>query len=508
VRPLDAAARKKERIAMLTRERRSMAALDCAIPDSLHRALDARSRASGESVDHVVRAALADDLLVACVQREVDLPLPAGEPRVPGGGSVARSASRPRAGGALGVEGRGPTPLERCAAAANRVASMSAALRLAILGTRGVPAAYGGFETFAEQLSTRLAARGHDVTVFGREGNVPARLHLARWRGVRVVVLPAPRSKHLETVLHTLRAARVAAREGFDVVFLCNSANFLALPLLRAGGARTALLIDGIESARRKWGLAGRSFYRIAERIGPRLADATIADCDVIRRIYQARGAPRVERIAYGAEPPRATGTAALERIGIRPGGYVLYVSRLEPENNADVVIEAYRRARPARDLVVVGDAPYADAYKARLRDLAAGDPRIHFTGYLFGEGYDELRAHAALYVQATDVGGTHPALLEAMAARLPIVANDIPEHREVLGDAGWYYPRNSAHGLAALLRELLGAAAESPGAGEGERAALRAERARAAQERVRGRYDWDRVTAAYEDLARRLTAT
>jgi len=377
-------------------------------------------------------------------------------------------------------------------------------LRISILGTRGIPAAYGGFETFAEQLSVRLAARGHDVTVHGRAGSVDPALHLARHRGVRLVVLPAPRSKYLETVAHTLRAARVAARERHDFVLLCNSANFLALPLLRASGARTALAIDGIESSRRKWGLPGRAFYRVAERVGPRLADATIADCDVIRRIYAARGAPRVEMISYGAEPPRSTGTAALERLGVRPGGYVLYVSRLEPENNADVVIRAWRNIRPEPDLVVVGDAPYADAFKSRLRALAAGEPRIHFAGFLFGEGYDELRSHAALYVQATDVGGTHPALLEAMAAGLPIVANDIPEHREVLGDTGIYYALNSPDDLARRMRELVG----GPTPEERERrAARRGMLGRAARERVRRLYDWEDVASRYEALARRLCA-
>ncbi len=377
-----------------------------------------------------------------------------------------------------------------------------APLRLAILGTRGIPAAYGGFETFAEQLATRLATRGHDVTVYGRAGSVDPALHLQRWRGVRLVVLPAPRSKHLETVAHTLRAARHAARERFPFVLLCNSANFPALPLLRSSGARTALAIDGIESSRRKWGLAGRLFYRVAERLGPRLADAVVADCEVIRQVYLARGARRVEMISYGAQAPASSGTETLARLDVEPGRYVLYVSRLEPENNADVVIRAYRTAGVPFGLVVVGDAPYAEAYKARLHELAAGDPRIRFTGYLFGRGYDELRSHAALYVQATDVGGTHPALLEAMAAGLPIVANDIPEHREVLGEAGWYYPCNSADDLAARLRALLGAGNAASGAAAERK---RAERGEQARRRVGELYDWEAVTSAYEGLARRL---
>jgi glycosyltransferase involved in cell wall biosynthesis len=368
-------------------------------------------------------------------------------------------------------------------------------LRIAILGTRGIPASYGGFETFAEQLGVRLARRGHDVTVYGRSGNVDPALDGQRHEGVRLVVLPAPRSKHLETVVHSLRCAWHARRERYDFVLVCNSANFACLPILRSAGSGTALAIDGIESDRRKWGFLGRSFYRVAGFLGPRLADVIVADCRVIEEHYRARGARRLTMIAYGASPPVATGTEVLERFGVRPGGYVLYVSRFEPENNADVVIEGFRASGVDRELVLVGDAPYADAYKARLRELAAGDPRIRFAGYVFGRGYDELRGHAACHVQATEVGGTHPALLEAMAAGLPIVANDIPEHREVLADTGWYYAKNSARSLAERLREVL-----AP-----EAAATTAARGESARRRVEALYDWEDVTTAYEELARRV---
>ncbi|MBM4265922.1 MAG: glycosyltransferase family 1 protein [Deltaproteobacteria bacterium] len=371
---------------------------------------------------------------------------------------------------------------------------MADGLRIGIFGTRGIPAAYGGFETFAEQLGVRLAARGHEVTVFGRSTSVDPSRHGQKHRGVRLVVLPAPRSKHLETVLHTVRTAWWARAERFDVALVCNSANFPALPLLRRGGARTLLAIDGIESARRKWGFAGRTFYLLAAWLGPRLADVVVADCRVIEAHYRERGAKSVEMIAYGAEPPKERGAEMLERLGVAPGKYVLYVSRLEPENNADVVIEAFRSAGVPGNLVVVGDAPYADEYKTRLSALAGGDGRVRFAGFVFGRGYDELRAHAACYVQATEVGGTHPALLEAMAAGLPVIANDIPEHREVLGDAGWYYRKNSSVELAARLRDVL--------LGDDD---VRRARGLAALGRVRRLYDWDRVTTAYESLAYRV---
>src|SRR5262245_805806 len=158
-------------------------------------------------------------------------------------------------------------------------------LRIAILGTRGIPAAYGGFETFAEELSVRLAARGHDVTVFCRSSNVDPALHGQAYRGVRLVVLPAPRSKHLETVLHTLRSAWWARGQRFDLALVCNSANFPSVPVLRLAGSRTALAIDGIESERRKWGTLGRAYYRLAGRLGPLLANVIVADCHVIEQI-------------------------------------------------------------------------------------------------------------------------------------------------------------------------------------------------------------------------------
>jgi len=370
--------------------------------------------------------------------------------------------------------------------------------RIGILGTRGIPAAYGGFETFAEQLAVRLAARGSEVTVYGRAGNVDPALDGTLHRGVRLVVLPAPARKHLETVVHTLRCAARARRDGIEVALVCNSANVFALPVLRRAGIATALAVDGIESERRKWGVLGRSFYRLAARLVPRWSDVVVADCRVIERHLRARGVANVEMIAYGAEPPADRGDAELARLGVARDGYVLYVSRLEPENNADVVIRGWLGSGVAQELVVVGDAPYADAYKARIRALAATDPRIKLAGAVYGHGYDQLRAHAACYVQATDVGGTHPALLEAMAAGRPVIANDIPEHREVLGDAGWYYRKNAPDDLAVRLREVL-AEPESP--------RLRAERAAAARARVAELYDWERITDAYLDLACRLAA-
>ncbi|MEA2621188.1 MAG: hypothetical protein QOH61_98 [Chloroflexota bacterium] len=356
-------------------------------------------------------------------------------------------------------------------------------LRIAILGTRGVPASYGGFETFAEELGARLAARGHRVTVYGRDRWVPRGLR--EHRGMRIVRLPAPRSKYLETVVHTLfSAAHVALRDD-DVVYICNSANAPAAALLRLAGKRVALNVDGLEWKRAKWGPLGRGYYRACEWLAARLPIEIVTDARVIQEHYRSAHGRETSFFPYGADLEPVADDGTLARLGVAPRGYVLYVSRLEPENNAHVAIEAYGTVATDLPLLVVGDAPYADRYIARLEAAAAGDPRIRLTGAIYGQGYRVLRSQAAAFVQATEVGGTHPALVEAMGSGNAIVANDVPEHREVLGDAGLYY-RGAAQLAAALERVL----------GDPEMAA---ELRRRSHERAAEHFDWARIAADYE---------
>lgn len=364
-------------------------------------------------------------------------------------------------------------------------------MRVAILGTRGVPAAYGGFETFAEELGARLVARGHEITVYGRTHTVPrgVRMH----RGMKLRVLPTIRHKYLDTLVHTAFSVVDALPRRFDVVLICNNANAPLALVPRLTGAEVVLNVDGLEWKRGKWSAAGRAYYRACAWLSPKLPITLVSDARVIADWYLESYGRRTELIPYGSEarvlPPGAT----LERLGLRPHEYVLYVSRLEPENNADVVMDAYLAADLAWPLVVVGDAPYATTYKQALKRRAAAHPGILMTGYVFGDGYAELQSNSAVYVQATEVGGTHPALVEAMARGACIIANDVPEHREVLGDAGRYYARNNVAGLASAMRDLVA----DPSA--------RADLGRAAASRAQTTFSWDHVTDEYERLFRGL---
>lgn len=362
-------------------------------------------------------------------------------------------------------------------------------MKIAITGTRGIPARYGGFETFAEELSTRLVERGHSVTVYGRSNNV--RLPDRVYRGVRLVVLPTIPTKYLDTVTHTCLSMLHSLGRGYDVVLVCNAANALFTIIPRIAGVPTILNVDGIERRRRKWGAAGRAYYRLSEYLATAMPSAIVTDARVIEEYFRdAMGAESV-MIAYGADCTRRESTAFIESLGLGSRGYLLYVSRLEPENNAHEVIEAYGRVATDMPLVIVGDAPYAREYIRRLREIA--DARVCFAGAIYGDGYVELRSHAYAYIQATEVGGTHPALLEAMGAGNCVLALDTPEHREVLGSTGLYY--NDVAGLADRMDEVLA---------DGERV----EKFRAMTTmRVRDLYSWERIVDEYETLFGKLVA-
>lgn len=358
-------------------------------------------------------------------------------------------------------------------------------MRIAIIGCRGVPARYGGFETLAEELGRRLAARGHHVTVYGRTAFVDAGLR--SHRGMRLVVLPAPRRKHLETVLHTLLASIHAAMEGFDAVLMLNAANVPWVRILQLAGIPVALNVDGLERKRRKWGRAGRAYYRLCERLAALVPDTLITDAEVIQRYYRRSYRAPSRMIAYGGDLEPPSGTATLDGLGLEPASYLLYVSRFEPENNPDRVVAAYEEAGLDLPLVMVGGAPYAPRLMERIRELAG--PRVLLPGPIYGEAYRELLFNCRLYIHATEVGGTHPALVEAMGAERPVLFYDTPENREVVGAAGLPFCFEGPRRLDRVLQEVLGRA------GRLEELAVRA------RTRVEARYRWDAVADAYEEV-------
>jgi glycosyltransferase involved in cell wall biosynthesis len=360
-------------------------------------------------------------------------------------------------------------------------------MKIAILGTRGIPANYGGFETFAEQLGTRLAARGHEVTVYGRKHYSTNQSRT--YNGVKLVILPTIRHKYFDTVVHTFLSVLHASPRKYDFILICNAANSIFAFIPRLFGTPTLVNVDGLERKRKKWNWIGQTYYLISEWLSTFLPTAIVTDAQVIQDYYATRYKKESEMIAYGAEVARRAAPEKLIAFGLRPNQYVLYVSRLEPENNAHLVIEAYKRVKTDLPLVIVGGAPYAEEYIAQLKSTK--DSRVRFLGFVFGEDYRALQQNAYCYVHATEVGGTHPALIEAMGAGNCALTLKTPENLEVIGDAGIIY--DSVDGLAAQLQRVI----NDP--------SMIVEYRRRAMARVIQFYNWEQITDRYEELLARL---
>jgi glycosyltransferase involved in cell wall biosynthesis len=359
-------------------------------------------------------------------------------------------------------------------------------VRIALLGTRGIPANYGGFETFAEEIGTRLAARGHQVTVYCREANPQT-----HYRGVRLKYLGTIRHKYFDTMVHTLLSTLHLlvhrGAQGCNVALYCNGANAIFTLWPRMLGVPVALNVDGIERQRNKWNRLARGWYRLSEWLSTFCPTVVVTDALTIQNYYMSRYGKQSVFIPYGAEVGKVSGRAVLAKLGLEAGRYFLYVSRMEPENQPLEVRQAFEKVGTPMKLALIGDAPYAQEYIRRVRDTR--DARIVIPGAIYGEGYHELGSHCFAYIHATTVGGTHPALIEAMGRGALVVYRNTPENAEVAGDAGIPF---EAGELAQKLRAILEMS-------EADREAFR----KKAVDRVRERYSWDAVTNAYETLLR-----
>jgi len=363
-------------------------------------------------------------------------------------------------------------------------------MRIAMMGTRGIPASYSGFETCVEELGARLVQRGHQVTVYCRSHHI--KLRDASYRGMELVRLPSIQNKYLDTIVHTFLSVLHGSFRRFDIVLVFIVGNSVVSWVPRLTGKKVVLNVDGLDWRREKWPPLAKKLIQVAEYLATVFPNAMVTDSKVIREYYLHRyGAPSV-CIAYGSDVEKAPAGGYLRQFDLKPRKYVLFVGRLVPENCAHHLVQAFRGLDTDLKCVIVGDAPYAEDYIRELKALA-GD-NVIFTGYLFGEGYRELGSNAYLFVETSEVGGTHPALIEAMGFGNCVIVNDTPQNLEVIGDAGLGYRggRGPTH-LRDLLRLLL------------EDEATVHEYGRRAESRAAEHYSWDSVVTQYEGLFERL---
>jgi glycosyltransferase involved in cell wall biosynthesis len=361
-------------------------------------------------------------------------------------------------------------------------------MRIAMVGTRGLPARYGGFETAVEEVGRRLIDRGHQVVVYCRTPRRASRQMATTYLGMELVHLPALHKRSLETLSHTGLSVTHLLAHRPDVAIVFNAANAPLLPVLRAAGIPVATHVDGLEWQRAKWGPVGQRYYRKAEAMAVRWSDALIADAQGIADYYRSEFEAATTLLAYGA-PLIFPGYDRLAELGLEPGGYHLVVARFEPENHVDVIVDGYRRSSSEKPLVVVGSAPYSDAYTQRVHALA--DERVRFLGGVWDQNQlDQLYANCFTYLHGHSVGGTNPSLLRALGAGAAVIGFDVNFNREVVGEAGRYF--RDASDVAALLED----AEDDPMTVQ-----LDGKRSR----EIAAGYDWDEVSAGYERFVRKL---
>jgi len=359
------------------------------------------------------------------------------------------------------------------------------------MGTRGVPASYGGFETAVEEIGKRLAARGFDITVYCRN---PGQT-LTEYEGMRLVNLPAVRHRMAETLSHTfLSAARAIIKDKPDVALVLNAGNAPLIKPLQAAGIPVAIHLDGLESKREKWRGAGARYYRWAEKVAVNNGNCVIADAQSIADHVRAVYGRECVVIPYGADIIDP-GSDRLSELGVIRRDYHLVVARLEPENHVLEAVHGYTISEETRPLLVVGSAPYSQWYIDRVNEVAEGHPSVRLLGSIYDNDLlNQLYANARTYIHGHSVGGTNPSLLRAMGAGAPVLAYDCEFNHEVTDERAFFW--SDAESLAGILDEVA----------EGEIDEELVATSIAGRDRVAQHYQWDAVTDDYQELIERLS--
>jgi glycosyltransferase involved in cell wall biosynthesis len=364
-----------------------------------------------------------------------------------------------------------------------------------MIGQRGVPASFGGVEHHVEELGSRLAERGHDVTVYSRTNYAPER-H-AIYRGMRPRYLPTVHSKHLDAIVHSTVSTLDAVLARADIVHYHAVGPGIPAVLPRyLSGAKVVLTVHGLDAERAKWSSAARGVLRTAQWLSAHVPDATIVVSHALADHYRARYRRRTWYIPNGVNEARRRPPHEIRRrFGLAGGDYLLFVGRLVPEKAPDLLLKAFSMIEGETKLVLAGGSSFTDDFVRRIHALAASDPRVMLTGYVYGELLEELYTNAAVFVLPSLLEGLPLTLLEAISYDIPVVASDIPPHREVLGKERGLVQPGEARALATAIATALEHLPEEQRAAE------------ALRPRILSDYRWDATTVATEALYERLLA-
>ncbi|MBC7791528.1 MAG: glycosyltransferase family 4 protein [Anaerolineae bacterium] len=363
-------------------------------------------------------------------------------------------------------------------------------MRIAFIGGRGVASKYSGIETYYEAVGSELIGRGHQVTVYCRSYFTPK---MEEFRGMRIVRIPTPRSKHFETVIHSLLSTMHALAARYDIVHYHALGPSLFVPIIRLFGGTAVVSVQGLDWRREKWGSVATTVLRICERTAVWFPQATIVVSRALQQHYIKAHHAVTHYVPNGIHATERREANAMRSWNLESRKYILFVGRFSPEKNCHLLIEAFRALDTDVKLVFAGDGPAHDPYVQRIK--AAENERILFLGYVSGEPLQELLSNAAIFVLPSTIEGLSIALLEAMSYGNCVVTSDIPENRELVDDVGYTFENGNASDLARVLGTLL----KDP--------AARAEAGARAKERVDAQYRWSEIAEQTENIYRSLAS-
>ncbi|PYV80154.1 MAG: hypothetical protein DMG93_19575 [Acidobacteria bacterium] len=360
----------------------------------------------------------------------------------------------------------------------------SKSLRIALLGGRGIIGKYSGVETCCEQIGSRLAQKGHIVTAYCRAYFTP---NIAEHDGVRIIRLPTIRTKHLETFVHTLLSTIHACFGQCDIVHYQTLGPALFSFVPRLFGKKTVVTVQGLDWRRQKWSWVARQVLRAGEWASTHFPNRTIVVSRALQERYLLHHSRLARYVPNGTTIRTRRSGLHLHQLGLKPDEYVLFLGRLSPEKNCHLLIEAFQDMPAKAKLIFAGGSSHTDAYVASLNKRA--DSRVFFTGWLSGGALEEVLTNAAVLVLPSDIEGLSLSLLDAMGAGICVLASDILENKEAIGETGFLFKSGDVQDLRRMLTILLA----NPD--------LRSIAAKKARARVQENYLWDDVTAQTEKL-------
>lgn len=341
-------------------------------------------------------------------------------------------------------------------------------LRVAMLGSRGVPANYSGVEKYVEEVGSCLAQRGAHVAVYCHAKYVPQRGH---YRGMELRFVPTINTKHLETVVHTLLATLHALLQGEEIFHYqaIGPATLAWLPRLL--GRKVVVTVQGLDWDRAKWGPVARCYLKFGEWATCHSPHATIVVSQTLAQHYAQQHGKKTVHIPNGFEPPVRQPARLIKELGLHKDGYVLFVGRLSPEKGCHTLVQAFAQVQTDKRLVLAGRANYDDHYQDRLRAKAAGLDNVLFTGFVRGAMLQELYSNAYLVVLPSEIEGLSISLLEALSYGNCLLVSNVPENLEAVGGAGHSFQTGDSTDLARHIQELV----DQPEQVESARARVRA---------------------------------